>query len=113
MCRGSPAKWRLSSWQGAKKGSNRSTVPMICHLLSSEVEAVARGDRSMQQCRESCSATGYAKDRGRESVWVGDHVTAAPEAVTMWPGWSCRAAWRGLAIPQVTARLGRQEGLGS
>src|SRR4029450_4710519 len=22
----------------------------------------------------------------------------------MWPGWSCRAAWRGLAVPEVTAR---------
>jgi hypothetical protein len=34
-------------------------------------------------CRESCSATGYAKDLGLESVWVGDHVTAAREAITM------------------------------
>ena len=45
--------------------------------------------------------------------WVGDHVTAAPEAVTMWPGWSCRAAWRGLAVPKSQHGLGRQEGLGS
>jgi hypothetical protein len=32
MCRGSLATWRLSSWQGAKKGSNHSTVPMSCRL---------------------------------------------------------------------------------
>jgi hypothetical protein len=47
---GSPATWKLSFREGAKKGLNHSTVPMICRLVSSEVEAVARGDRSMQQC---------------------------------------------------------------
>ena len=37
------------SWQGAKKG--RTTRPCLRSVVfSSEVEAVARGDRSMQQC---------------------------------------------------------------
>jgi hypothetical protein len=34
-------------------------------------------------CRESCSATWQAEDRRLESVWGGDHVTAAREAITM------------------------------
>src|SRR4029453_207427 len=49
-------------------------------------------------CAQSCAVTPLCYQR---TGWVGDHVTVAPEAVTMWgQGGRAGAAWRGLAVPE-------------
>jgi hypothetical protein len=47
---GSPAKWRLSFMEGVKKGSNYSTVPMICRLWAAKWRQSHRVI-AQQQCR--------------------------------------------------------------
>ena len=50
MCWRSPAKWRLSFMEGRQERAEPLDRAHGLSSLSGEVEAVARGDRSMQQC---------------------------------------------------------------
>jgi hypothetical protein len=50
MCRGSPAKWGLSFMAGRQERVEPLDRAQDLSSLGGEVEAVARGDRSMQQC---------------------------------------------------------------
>src|SRR5512132_214125 len=60
MCRGNPAKWRLSFMGGRRERVEPLDRAHDLSSLGREVEAVARGDRSMQQCRATHSPVGLA-----------------------------------------------------
>jgi hypothetical protein len=51
MCWRSPATWRLSFMEGRQERVEPLDRAHDLSSLSGEVEAVAWGDRSMQQCR--------------------------------------------------------------
>jgi hypothetical protein len=53
MRRGSPAKWRLSFMAGRQERVEPLDRAYHLSSLGGEMEAVARGDRSMQQCRRT------------------------------------------------------------
>src|SRR5215204_1534034 len=57
MCCRSPAKWRLSFMEGCQERAEPLDRPHDLSSLSGEVEAVARGDRSMQQCPDTLLKT--------------------------------------------------------
>src|SRR5215216_1728943 len=61
MCWRSPAKWRLSFMEGRQERAEPLDRAHDLSSLSGEVEAVARGDRSMQQC---------PRQRQARSIWV-------------------------------------------
>src|SRR5215204_5210807 len=50
MCWRSPTKWRLSFMEGRQERAEPLDRAHDLSSLGGEVEAVARGDRSMQQC---------------------------------------------------------------
>ena len=103
------------SWQGAKKGSNHSTVPMICPSLSGEVEAVAQGDHALPQCR--LETAGEAGQGSREAFLavspraeLGEELDGAAQGQVGRSWQHCGASAVGAAeTPRARGRRGRCE----
>src|SRR4029450_12203901 len=68
MRRGSPASGGSPSWKGAKKGSNHSTVPMICRLLAAKWRQ-SHGVIAQCKCAPGLGQGGGV-DEGRFPVWA-------------------------------------------